>query len=110
MNDIHLSDRILFSPKEQNYVICKEINEAGTSHVKQNKPNSEKQQQKPHFCLVKSSLKLKDEKVEPVGSLNTFVLSFSNSYTWASKHPRGDKDYQEFNDCCLGQANCRWWQ
>jgi hypothetical protein len=43
-NVVYLHNGVLFSHKEEcNYVVCNKMEETGDHHVKQNKPDSERQ-------------------------------------------------------------------
>jgi hypothetical protein len=39
----HVYIWVLFSHKEENYVVCSKVNGTGDDHVRQNKPDSERQ-------------------------------------------------------------------
>jgi hypothetical protein len=42
-NVVYINNRVLLSFKEQNYVICRKMDETGDHNVKQNNPDPERQ-------------------------------------------------------------------
>jgi hypothetical protein len=65
-NVVYVHNVVLFSHKEKNYIIYRNMDRAGDHHVKWNKPDSEKQT--THIFFHMWSIYLKNKTKQKIGA------------------------------------------